>query len=156
MKRVLWIALLAAGVWLLPRLSHPAVDLGKLEPVETVLLTAEEDGIRIETDTDAEGFGATLAEAIEDLQQGTGANVYLDTTNKLLIKGEMEDYWGEILEFFRPSCHVYGVQEKVDLMEVTEYLSVHKGTITLNRIRAGEVAWVILEMKEGRGRLVGE
>ena len=64
MKKYFWGILALAAVWMIPRLSHPAVDIGKLEPVETMLLTVEEQGISIKTDTGAEGYGVTLEGAV--------------------------------------------------------------------------------------------
>lgn len=156
MKKYFWGILAVTAVWFLPRLSHPAVDIGKLNPVETVLLTVEEQGISIKTDTGAEGYGVTLEEAMTTLMAQADTNIYLDTTNKLLILGDPEAYWGEIFELFRPSCRVYGVKGNVNPGEATAYLSVHEKSVTLNRLRAGEKEWYVLTMEEGRGILEGE
>lgn len=156
MKKYFWGILALAAVWIFPRLSHPAVDIGKLEPVETVLLTVEEQGISIKTDTGAEGYGVTLEEAVTALMAQADSNVYLDTASKLLISGNAEAYWDEIFELFRPSCYVYGVNGNVNPEEATAYLSVHENGVTLNRLRAGEKEWCILIVEEGRGRCVRE
>ena len=156
MKRILWAAAVAAAVWGLPRLSHPAVDIGKLEPVEAVLLTAEGNEIIMETDTGAKGVGNTLEEAVADLREKSDAEVYLDTANKLLLKGNMERYWPEIVDRFRPSCRVCTVEGQVDLEMAAKYLSVHKPELTLNQWRSGERQLQKLIMEEGRGWLVSE
>lgn len=156
MKRALWLAVVLAAVWGLPRLSHPAVDIGKLEPVETVLLILEKDGIRVETDTGAVGFGDTLEDSVEKLRRSSATEVYLDTTSKLLVAGEAGEHWKDVMDFFRPSCVVCLADEGIDLEQATEYLSVHKPEMTLNRLRAGERNWQRLYMEEGRGRLEPE
>lgn len=156
MKRVIWLAVLGAAVWGLPRLSHPAMDIGKLEPVETVLLETGESGIRIRTDSGATGWGKTLEDAIADLEQSTSSELFLDTTSKLMIAGELEPYWQEIQDTFRPSARICRVEGQVDLEEATEYLSVHQPKMTLNSLRVGENNWQILTIKEGRGQLVPE
>ena len=154
MKRLLWAVVIIAAVWGVPRLSHPAVDIGKLEPVEAVLLVGTETNITIQTNSGAEGTGRTLAKAIRDLRNSTGKEIYLDTTNKILVAGEMDGYWEELLITFRPSCKICEVNAKIDLKRAAEYLSVHKPEMTLNRMRSGETEWQILIMEEGRGRLV--
>lgn len=150
MKKYGWCILLVAAVWLFPRLSHPAVDVGKLEPVETVLLTVNEWGLTIETDTGAEGYGPSLEEAIKDLIERAEANIYLDTTNKLLISGDPDAYWEAIFRVFRPSCNVYGIEGDINPVDATPYLSVHEKGITINQIRAGERAWNVLTIKGGQ------
>lgn len=156
MKRILWLMLLAAAVWGLPRLSHPATDIGRLQPVEAVLLTLDDAGIRIETDGGYRGVGATLEEAVKDLYDAAPAAIYLDTANKLLISGEEEPDWTEILSVFRPSCRVCIVNGDVNLKEAADYLAVHEPEITLNRLRAGEKERQILTIREGRGSLEAE
>lgn len=156
MKKYLWCFLIVTATWIIPRLSHPAVDIGKLEPVETVLLTVNEWGLTIETDTGAEGHGTSLEDAMADLKERADSNIYLDTTNKLLISGDPEAYWGEIYTSFRPSCYVYGLEGIADLERATKYLSVHENGVTLNRLRAGEKIWRILVVRDGRGMIVGK
>ena len=156
MKRILWTVMIGVAVWALPRLSHPAVDVGKLDPVETVLLIADETGIRMKTDTGATGAGATLEKAWQDLYNGTGKNVFSDTTSKLILLGEMSPYWEEIYGFFRPSCLVCRAEEEIDLKMATEYLSRHRPALNLNRLRAGERNWETLRMKGGKGCLEPE
>lgn len=153
-KRILGAALVLAAVWGLPRLSHPAVDIGKLEPVEAVRLTAMENGIRVETDTGAKGMGRTLEEAVADLRKGTAGEVFLETADKLLISGDLTEFWNEIFALFRPACQVYLTEDEVDLNEAAEYLDTHPSGQTLGRLRGGLGELPVLKMQEGRGQLV--
>lgn len=155
MKRIGWIGAVLAVLWLGPRLSHPAVDIGKLEPVELVLLTVSEDGVRLETDTGCYGVGRTPRQAAKALREGAPGEVYLDTTDKLLILGEVEEWmWRELYEIFRPSCRVYRVEQVPDIQVAASYLSAHKGGMTLNEHRGGLEKWDTLMQSEGRGQLV--
>ena len=156
MKRILWAIVAGVAVWGLPRLSHPAVDVGKLDPVETVLLTGKETGIRMETDTGASGSGRNLKEAWEDLCRSGKRNVFPDTASKLIVVGNMEPYWEEIMGFFRPSCTVCMAKEKPDLKAATEYLALHRPEMTLNRIRSGEKVRQYLIRKGGQMELEPE
>lgn len=154
MKRFLGAALAVAAVWLIPRLSHPAVDIGKLEPVEAVHLIRTEAGIRLETDTGRSGEGRTLAEAEANLREGTAAEVFLETADKLLISGDMSPYWPEIYEQFRLNSQVCFAGEPIELTEAAAYLDTHPAGQTLAQIRGGLENWSILTIQEGRGRLV--
>ena len=149
MKRILWLIGLAAAVWGLPRLSHPAVDVGKLDPVETLLLTFEESGVTVETDTGKKGQGSTFGNAVEDLYRNGDTEIFLDTTANLLISGEAGESWEEIYALIRPSCRICKVEGSVDLKKATEYLSVHKPNLSLNRLRSGLGKWETLRRKEG-------
>ena len=152
MKKIGLILLIGAAAWLMSRLPHPAVDIGKLEPVEVVLLTATDEGIRLETDTGAWGEGATLKAAVAALKQADSEEVFLDTAEKVLIRGNMTDYWQEIWIQFRPAAQVCLVRDNVDLREAAEYLTMHPTGLTLGKLRAGMGEWQILTITEGRGR----
>lgn len=154
MKRILGAALAVAAVWLMPRLSHPAVDIGKLEPVEAVLLIGTKNGIRLETDTGASGEGKTLEEAVEALREGASGEVFLETADKLLISGDVSSYWPEIYGLFRPNSQVCFANANIDLTEAAAYLEMHPAKQTLAQIRGGLENWSVLTMQEGRGRLV--
>lgn len=137
MKKAAGILLALVAIWGISRLPHPAVDVGKLEPVELVLLERTEQGIRIETESGAKGEGRTLAEAAENLQAGASREIFLETADKLLLRGDLTGYWQEIWELFRPDCRVCRVEQELDLMEAAEYLSVHEPEQTLGKLRSG-------------------
>lgn len=153
MKRIGWIVLgiLAAGI--LPRLPHPAVDVGKLEPVALVQITAEDTGIRVETDTGAWGDGASLSEAVEDLRQGADGIVFLDTADYLLLSGDVESYMPQIYGVIRPACKVCYVSGQPDLEEAARYLAIHPPEKTLGDLRAGKSDLQTLTLEGGRGGL---
>ena len=153
MKKLGLILLIGAAAWLMGRLPHPAVDIGKLEPVEVVLLTATDQGIRMETDTGAWGEGETLEDAVTTLKQADSSEVFLDTAEKVLIRGDMTNYWAEIWVHFRPAAQVCLVRDEVDLQEAADYLTMHPTGLTLGKLRAGLGEWKTLTITEGRGRL---
>ena len=153
MKKLGLILLIGAAAWLMGRLPHPAVDIGKLEPVEVVLLTATDQGIRMETDTGTWGEGETLEDAVTALKQADSGEVFLDTAEKVLIRGDMTDYWAEIWAHFRPAAQVCLVRDEVDLQEAADYLTMHPTGLTLGKLRVGLGEWKTLTITEGRGRL---
>ena len=149
-KKAGWLALILVAVWRLGRLPHPAVDVGKLEPVELVLIEGTEAGIHLETDTGARGTGRNLIEAVEDLQKGASAEVFLESADKILIRGNAERYWPEIWALFRPGCQVCEVKMRIDLTKAAKYLVVHPSGQTLGRQRGGLGEMPVLCEKEGR------
>lgn len=154
MKRMLWIALAIAAAWTLPRLTHPAVNIGKLEPAEAVRISETAGGIRVETDSGSIGEGTTLEEAVEDLRNGAPAEVFLETADKLILSGDLTKYWEEIFRRFRPACQVCLAEGDLDLAEAAKYLDIHPTGQTLGRLRGGLGEMVELRIEEGRGRLV--
>lgn len=154
MKRFFILVLAIGAVWLAPRLSTPAMDVGKLEPVEAVHLTKTAGALHVETDSGSVGQGKTLAEAVADLQNGASAQVFLGSADKLLVTGDMTEFWPEIFEEFRPACQVCVAEERVDLAQAAAYLDIHPTGLTLTQLRGGKENWQRLVMEEGRGRLV--
>lgn len=145
-----------AALWALSRLPHPATDIGKLEPVSTVLLTRTESGIRVETDSGAWGEGVTLHNAVDQLKTAASKEIFLETADKILLHGDMTGYWEEIFGLFRPSCQLCRVIGQPDLKEAGEYLSLHPTDQTLGTARGGLGKRQILILSEGRGILVTE
>lgn len=142
------------GAWILSCLPNPAVDVGRLEPAEVVLLTETEHGIRIRTDTGAWGEGETLSDAVQMLKQSRDREVFLETADKLLLQGQLERYLGEICQLFRPETRICRAVGEPDLEAAGRYLSIHPASATLGELRAGEGNLETLILEEGRGILV--
>ena len=155
MKRIVWLVAAVVAVWFLGKLSHPAVDIGKLEPVEAVRLVRTQGGIILETDSGATGRGGTLKAAVADLRRGIGAEVFLETADKLILVGNMDGYWGGILTEFRPTCQICYGNMDMDLKEAARYLEIHPAKQTIGGIRGGSKGIPLLNMNDGRGELVG-
>lgn len=155
-KKTAGAILVVAALWVLSRLPHPATDIGKLEPVSIVQLTRTDSGIRVDTDSGAWGEGMTLANAVEQLKRASSKAVFLETADKVLISGNIRDYWEEIYGLFRPACQICWVIGSPDLKEAGQYLSIHPTDQTLGQLRGGLGKREILILSEGRGILVPE
>lgn len=134
-KRACLIAALAA-LLVLPRLPHPARDVSRLLPVQTVYLYIEEGLLRIETDTGDSGSGADLTEAAESLRSNASGEIFLDTAEFLILHPDVpvtEEFYAHL----RPGCRIVYTTERPDLAEATQYLAVHKPAKTLADIRGG-------------------
>lgn len=152
-RRVLALVAVVAALWGIPRLSHPATDIGRLEPVKAVRLTVQQGIVRLETDTGAFGTGITLEEAVENLRKAETDEVFLDTADYLLVSGNLSEHWQVVFALFRPTCQVCAAEGEMDLAEAAEYLDMHSPEQTLGQIRGGIQNWKILRMEEGRGQL---
>lgn len=145
---------LVLGAWILSRLPNPAVDVGRLEPVEVVQLTVTGDEILIRTDTGAWGAGSALADAVEALKRADDREVFLETADKLLLQGDPEKYLPELYELFRPGSQICRTVGEPDLEAAGHYLTIHPASMTLGQLRAEGGSLQTLILEEGRGILV--
>lgn len=136
MKRWGYLLAALAAVGFLSRLPHPAEDIAKLEPVQLVYIHMEEGLLRLETDTGAAGSGKTLSEAAENMKQTAPAEIFLETAEYLILSEDVA-VTEEFYTLLRPACRVVITNQKPDLQQTAQYLSVHQPGLTLARIRAG-------------------
>ncbi len=154
MKKWLWWLGALVLVWAAPRLNHPAVDLGKVTPVEVVALNVQDGWVEIRTDLGDVGQGTNLAQAVENLKSRAPRVLFLESGDKLLVSGGVEGLWQEIFGMFRPNCQICLAEENLDLNLVREYLNAHPVPQTLGNLRGTGVIKYQLELTEGRGHLV--
>ena len=102
------------------------LDIGKLIPVETVFLYAEEEEIVLETDTGQIGKGGSVQEAAEDLLENAPGYLYLDTADYLLVEPGMEGIVAEMKPYLRASTGVCSADRGTDLSVAAEYLTVRR------------------------------
>ena len=102
------------------------LDVAKLQPVQTVAIYTEPGFVVLETDTHNIGRGASVAEALENLEQVTPGVIYLDTAQYLLVAKDGEGYVDALRKYLRSDVRVSawdGVGE-VDL--AARFLSTEK------------------------------
>ena len=75
--------------------AHP-LDTSSLVPVEAVFIDTANGEVIVKTDTGNEGRGATVEEAMEDLQRGA---VYLRTARYLILGKSAECYLEEVMGY---------------------------------------------------------
>ena len=147
MKRWIWFCGFLAAVCCLSRLPHPAVDVGKLEPVSLVAVDWQDGSYHIRTDTGAEGSGTTLKQAAQSLAEGASGTVFLETAEYVLLTPQVP-VTGELCQVFRPACRVCLTAAQADLEQAAAWLAAHPPRHTLNDLRAGERDLDWLEMEE--------
>lgn len=135
MKRWLYLLGALAVLGVVARLPHPARDIAKLDPVQTVYLYVEAGQLHIETDTGDHGSGPTLTAAAADLRARADAEIFLDTAEYLLLDPGVA-ITDEFYTLLRPACRVVFTQSRPDLEAAAGYLAIHTPETTLARLRA--------------------
>lgn len=154
MKKWLPYLLILAAIPLLSYGGFGGEDLGKLYPVQTLMLSADQEGVRLLTDGGQQGRGVDVLAALENLRATAAAKIFLDTADYLLLEPGMECYLSQLQQFLRPGCNVCYVSGPVELSEVSMFLEYHTPALTLTQYAAGERDLPTLVYNEGRMTLV--
>lgn len=144
-KYILYIGILAA------LLAVPAEksDVGRLLPVEAISIYKGEGTVRIETDTGNVGTGEDLEMAYQDLCRSAPAEIFLDTADYLILRGEGAELIEQLRWYLKPGIRVCGSGETVDLASAAEYLSIHVPGKRLKDIHTGTGLEVLTQTETG-------
>ena len=134
MKKWLFLTAVLIAVAVLSRRSHPARDVAKLEPIQTIYVYIDGAELSFETDTGAKGSGATLTEAAASMKANASAELFLDTAEFLLLDPTIP-ITGEIHTLLRPTCKVIFTITPPDLQTISDYLTINPPEITLSDMR---------------------
>ena len=135
MKKWLLLTALLMAVAVLSHRPHPARDVAKLEPVQTVYVYLKDGNLCIETDTGAKGTGKTLTEAASHMKASASGEIFLDTAEFLLLDPTIP-ITAEFHTLLRPTCKVTLTETPPDLQAASVYLTIHTPPITLSELRA--------------------
>lgn len=150
MKRIaIYIVILA----LLTLAPVQGAELGKMHPVEVVLIYRQEEEVVIATDTEDVGKGKDGLSALEDLKATTAGTIYLDTAKYLLIGDGAEAAVEQLRGYLKKGVKVCRADKTVALEGVAVYLSVHGNLPRLRSWKAG-VNLPKLQMEDGRFLLI--
>ncbi len=153
MKRIIWMLVLLAAAVFGSRLFGRS-DVAKLEPVEVIRVSVQENDILVETDTGQSGRGKDLETAFENLKHRTAGDVFLDTADYVILTNATQKMAGELLDYLRPACRVCVEKGSAELTQAADYLSIHTPQITLMECRQKDVQIPKLVVKEGAMELV--
>lgn len=135
MKRiVIYIAVLA----LLTLAPVKSAEIGKLRPVEVVVVHRQEDMLVLSTDTGDVGSGTDALAALENLKATTPGTIYLDTAEYLLLTEGAEDAVQQLRNVLKKSVRVCMADSVVDLKEAAKFLPVHGNLPRLKYWKAGD------------------
>jgi hypothetical protein len=82
------------------------LEVANLQPVQTVAIYTEPGAVVLETDTHNIGRGASVSEAVVNLEETTPGVIYLDTAEYLLVTKDAETYVDALREYLNPSVKV--------------------------------------------------
>lgn len=125
-------------------------DVARLQPVEVLRIGMDGENFVVEVDTGERGAGASLADAVEDLQESASAVVFLDTAEYALIQDGCDVGAESLLQFLRPSCMVCYEAGTADLTKVGDFFRVHRPGVTLLECWTGTGVPPQLEIRDGR------
>ena len=134
MKKWFFLIAVLVAVAVFSRRPHPARDVAKLEPIQTVYVCRSGTDISIETDTGAKGTGATLTEAAADMKANASGEVFLDTAEFLLLHPAVP-ITEEFHTLLRPTCKVTFTTATPDLQAASAYLTIHEPPVTMAKLR---------------------
>lgn len=119
MKLLLYILIVSAVV------LNPmkGTDVGKLIPVEVIMVSQMGQWIEVKTDTGDRGEGATLTEAFENMAETAPGMIYLDTAEYLLTEERIDP--STLRGYLKGNVQAYQVKEPLELENIADFLSAH-------------------------------
>lgn len=148
MRQWKWILAAFVGMLLLPK--GQGVDIGKLEPIELLCICHEEGKLKICTDGEACGTGATLEEALARMKETASKTVFLDTAAYVVLTEETEELCHALGEVLHPSAKVLLATGRVDVKRLVPYLRSRDLPVTLRQAITEKAPLPQLGMEEGR------
>ncbi len=117
----------AYAVLLLTALAVPVegTDIGKLRPVELVMVQMQNHQVVLRTDTGDIGQGGTAEEAYQNLRDTTSGVVYLDTADYLLISPGAWEEAAKLKAYLDGTVKVCEAENRVEPELAAEYLGAH-------------------------------
>ena len=122
MKRILLYVLVMAAALIVPVKSN---DVGKLRPVQAVMVSREAGSVIIRTDTDDTGTGTDVLSALENLKATTPAVIYLDTAQFLLLTQDVLEEVQSLRAVMKKDVQVCLANGDVLREETAQFLRVH-------------------------------
>lgn len=122
MKRIAMYIVILALLTLAP---VEGAELGKLRPVEVVLVYQQEEETVIATDTEDVGKGKDGLSALENLKATTAGAIYLDTAEFLLIGEGGEQVAEQLRAHLKKNVKVCKADRSVKPEDTAAFLSAH-------------------------------
>lgn len=122
MKRILLYAIILTAALFVPVKGN---DIGRLRPVQAVLVYKEEENVVIQTDTEDTGVGETAKEALQNLEDTTPGIIYLDTARYLLVSEEALSEIEALRDALKPSVEMCLAEGDVLGENTALFLKVH-------------------------------
>ena len=115
-----------------------AADVGKLQPVELVLLDARQGSVCLYTDTGDAGEGETVTQALQIMKKNASRLIYLDTATCLLVTPAAERYIADVAQYLDGDVRICFAYAETDLEEAAKYLQIHRDQPTIKAWKQGK------------------
>ncbi len=122
MRIVLYVVILAA-LFFVPL---QRVEIANLEPIQAVWMYRENGNIVLETDTEDEGSGVTVTDALADMKNNSSGIVYLDTAQYLFVSETAKEEIYAIQPYLKKSVRLCIWNGQGDLENAVKYADSHK------------------------------
>ena len=113
MKRIIIYCIILAGILWIPVEKSEIRDL---EPIQAVWMYMENGEVVLVTDTEDEGRGESVSEALDVMKEKSSGIIYLDTAQFLLVSETAQEKVSEIIPFLKAKVKV-GLWEGGNLKE---------------------------------------
>ena len=123
MKRIVMYCVILAVLCVLPVERQ---DVADLEPIQAVWLSREEDTVMLETDTQDQGSGKTVSEALADMKQKSLGIIYLDTAQYLLVSENAREHIPDIAPYLKGSVRICLWDGAGEVADAARYMQSHK------------------------------
>ena len=106
-------------------------DVGKLIPVEVLMI--EENGVTVtvRTDTGDQGEGSDLEAALRNLEETAPGIIYLDTAEYVLLEQGTQINVKQVQLFLKERVRICRAEEGIPLDGIADFLSVHEPGVKL-------------------------
>ena len=131
MKRIIIYCIILAGILWIP---VERMEIRDLEPIQAVWMYREEGEFVLKTDTEDEGRGESVQEALEDMKEKSSGIVYLDTAQFLLVSDNAQEQIGELAPYLKGKVKI-SLWEGGEIQEAARYMQSHKIGVKLARWR---------------------
>lgn len=131
MKRIIIYCIILAGILWIP---VERMEIRDLEPIQAVWMYREEGEIVLKTDTEDEGRGESVQEALEDMKEKSSGIVYLDTAQFLLVSDNAQEQIGKLTPYLKGKVKI-SLWEGGEIQEAARYMQSHKIGVKLARWR---------------------
>lgn len=136
-KVCIWLlgAATAACLWMV---SATGADAAKLLPTQVLVIGMEDGQVRVRSDVRAAGSGASLSQALVQLERSAEGRLFLDTAEHIVLEQGAQELVEQVVvqERFRPAAKLYLMQGSAEAAELAAFLQAHPGPVRLVQARA--------------------
>ena len=122
MRVVMYIVILAA-LFLAPL---QRMEIANLEPIQAVWLYAENGTVFLETDTEDQGGGSTVADALADMKRKSPGIIYLDTAQYLFVSPSATQNIAALQPLLKESVRLCIWDGQGEIHSAVKYADSHK------------------------------